>query len=263
MNFENNYYDNEEIWKLESTRECDIERIDFISELVPKQIHTVLDVGCGNGVFLSSLKTKTDLILFGTDRSKSALKHLNTNKLLSSCESLPFNDNTFDLITSLEVIEHLPNSVYEKSLEEFCRISKKYIIISVPNDEDLEKRSIKCPSCKSIFHRNFHYRSFTLNEMSKLLDKFNFKCSSVHFVGIQYEFLFVDYKKISFGKKNSYSNTIYNPISCPICGYHLERNVSNSKHHSNSLIKLIKEMLIKILPKRLKYRWIVGVYEKK
>jgi len=52
--------------------------------------------------------------------------------------NLPFQDGTFDTVVMLDVLEH----VYapEVLLEEAVRVSKKYIIISVPNFNSLPAR---------------------------------------------------------------------------------------------------------------------------
>lgn len=41
---------------------------------------------------------------------------------------LPFKDNTFDCVLSLDVLEHIDN-IYQV-FDELCRVSKKYLIIS-------------------------------------------------------------------------------------------------------------------------------------
>ncbi|MBK8628516.1 MAG: hypothetical protein IPN86_24085 [Saprospiraceae bacterium] len=39
---------------------------------------------------------------------------------------------------SSEVLEHLPEEIYNSTTKELSRISKKYILISVPNDESIQ-----------------------------------------------------------------------------------------------------------------------------
>ena len=93
----------------------------------------ILDVGCGTGANLEMLSQ------FGTaegvDVSDDALefcrrKGLNAQKGLA--ETLPFADETFDLTTALDVVEHLDDDI--TGLKEMHRVTKKggYSLIFVP-----------------------------------------------------------------------------------------------------------------------------------
>ena len=45
--------------------------------------------------------------------------------------NIPFSDNSFDCVLCFDVLEHLEN--IHKIFDEVCRISKRYVIISLPN----------------------------------------------------------------------------------------------------------------------------------
>lgn len=99
--------------------------IDIILDrfLVKKEIKA-LDVGCGTGAVMEFLQSR-EYKVCGVDKSGVALsfckkKMLNVN--LGSAEKLNFSDNTFDLITALDVLEHLPNE--KKALQEIKRVLK-------------------------------------------------------------------------------------------------------------------------------------------
>lgn len=47
---------------------------------------------------------------------------------------LPYLNNYFDLVFNIGVIEHFPWKKQEKFVKEMVRVSKRYILISVPND---------------------------------------------------------------------------------------------------------------------------------
>lgn len=49
-----------------------------------------------------------------------------------SAYKLPYKDNSFDLVVCTEVLEHL--DAPSKILKEILRVSKKYLLISVPNE---------------------------------------------------------------------------------------------------------------------------------
>ena len=84
----------------------------------------ILDVGCGTGANLEMLKKYGESE--GVDVSDDALefcksKGLKVHKGLA--EELPFADETFDLVTALDVIEHLDDDI--AGLKEMFRILKK------------------------------------------------------------------------------------------------------------------------------------------
>jgi len=86
----------------------------------------ILDVGCGDGSKLSRLGNNNTLRV-GCELSQTGVK-LGNKKFhqifftRSSGESLPFNDNTFDITTCLYVLEH--TSKPEKIIKEIIRVTK-------------------------------------------------------------------------------------------------------------------------------------------
>jgi SAM-dependent methyltransferase len=106
----------------------------FVKPLNPDSL---LDVGCGEGFVLSKLKNDKVLPknVAGIDISDKALKMaksaLSEVKFeISDVRSLPYKDNSFDLLVCLEVLEHITD--YKKALRELVRVSNKYLLISVP-----------------------------------------------------------------------------------------------------------------------------------
>ncbi len=86
----------------------------------------VLEVGKGTGVFSNYLKnTGINITTIDIDESKNP-------DYTADARKLPFKSNTFDIICCFEVLEHLPYSESLRALNEFYRVTKKYIIISVP-----------------------------------------------------------------------------------------------------------------------------------
>lgn len=95
----------------------------------------VLDIGCGDGLFLRMVKEK-GLNGSGVDFSEEGVKKCKEKGLDARVTDptqgkLPFGDGEFDSVTLLDILEHL--YVPEDLLHEAARLSKKNIIISVPN----------------------------------------------------------------------------------------------------------------------------------
>jgi SAM-dependent methyltransferase len=110
--------------------------LTLLSYAKPK---SVLDAGCGEGFTLAQLQDAlTDTTLVGVDFSRMALswaKKQETTRAglgISDIHRLPFADDQFDLVMSLEVLEHLPRS--EDGLQELLRVSKDYVLVSVPHE---------------------------------------------------------------------------------------------------------------------------------
>jgi 2-polyprenyl-3-methyl-5-hydroxy-6-metoxy-1,4-benzoquinol methylase len=110
----------------------------FIKELKKLDIKNVLDVGCGEGFILSKLKEEEiGRSWEGIDYSMEAVeigKKINPDLDLKqgSIYDSKFKDNSLDLVVCTEVLEHLEDP--KKALKEVLRISKKYVLLSVPNE---------------------------------------------------------------------------------------------------------------------------------
>lgn len=77
------------------------------------------------------------------------------------------------MVTCLEVLEHLPSYVYAAARSELSRVAKKWIVVTVPNREDLERSLVRCPSCRCRFSPSYHVRAFAPSGMHELFDGFS------------------------------------------------------------------------------------------
>ena len=93
----------------------------------------ILDVGCGKGFMLYDfLKLNSSYNLCGIDISNYAIdnskREVKNFLKVASCEDLPFEDNSFDLVISINTIHNLERDGCGKSLREISRVSKKKCI---------------------------------------------------------------------------------------------------------------------------------------
>ncbi|MDQ3008756.1 MAG: class I SAM-dependent methyltransferase [bacterium] len=96
----------------------------------------VLDAGCGTGWFsqvAAQKKAKVTSLDIGENLLKEVAKKCKTKCVVGSIMELPFADNTFDVVISSEVIEHVTDPV--KGISECVRVTKPggLIIMTTPN----------------------------------------------------------------------------------------------------------------------------------
>lgn len=110
----------------------------LFSMVKPLKPVSILDVGCGEGFTLARLKrSRIGTVLEGVENSTTAIKlakKMYPGILIkeASIYELPYEDNSFDLVICTEVLEHLEDP--KAALLELKRVSKKCILISVPNE---------------------------------------------------------------------------------------------------------------------------------
>ena len=69
----------------------------------------VLDVGCGNGRYAVLLKNRwQDMSVHGVDISSEMLTAVppGIETRLASCQNLPYDDEAFDVVYSIETLKH-------------------------------------------------------------------------------------------------------------------------------------------------------------
>ena len=99
---------------------------------------SILDVGCGEGFTLHKLQERSiGKKLEGIEYQKRAIslgkkEYPDLKITQGSIYELPYKANSFDLVLCTEVLEHMDNP--EKALSELVRVSKKYLLLSVPNE---------------------------------------------------------------------------------------------------------------------------------
>lgn len=96
-------------------------------------IKTVLDVGCGRGVFPAYRQAVSTGIDIYDDSLARAKEYGNYNTLIKmDVTKLDFPEKSYDAVTSIEVIEHLDKIDGRVMLEKIEKIARKLVIISTP-----------------------------------------------------------------------------------------------------------------------------------
>ncbi len=160
------------------------ERVEVASRLVEK-CDRLLDVGCGDGVIQHFLGNRVGRI-YGVDSSKEMLKiaakrGLNVKLVDLDVKRLPFNSNFFDVVTCLDVIEHVRDP--KALLVKMNRVLKRggNLIIATPNIrfsnhlyELIIKGRFPKTSTDTSLYDGGHLHFFTYTDLVKLLESVGF-----------------------------------------------------------------------------------------
>jgi 2-polyprenyl-3-methyl-5-hydroxy-6-metoxy-1,4-benzoquinol methylase len=94
---------------------------------------SVLDVGCGIGVYTAALQARgINAIGIEVDaRYVDRARDLGRSVQLYDGVTIPFDDRSFETVIAIEVLEHVPG--WEALLREMIRVASATVVISVPN----------------------------------------------------------------------------------------------------------------------------------
>lgn len=259
--YKKKYYEQSEHWSKDFSKiPPEVRRVKEIIEVIHNDVQTILDVGCGSGFFLDSLERKKRYKkLVGLDCSVEALKYVSTEKVQGNIANLPFGNNSFDLVTCLEVLEHLPQEDFEKGILELQRVSKKNILITVPNEDDLARSLVMCPQCYCWFNPCFHICSFNEDKLQNLFNNFRLmKLKKIYLFKQRY------YPLLLLTIYHYYKKpTLPKTAICPQCGYQTEKCCNQDTKFSFAPFFLFKFLAKLIWHPKTKIRWLLAFYEKK
>jgi SAM-dependent methyltransferase len=137
-------------------RESERVRLAATTALVPPDVGSVLEVGCGPGDLINALPVS---FAVGTDPARRGLKHVTVPVVQSTIQQLPFADAAFDLVLCAEVLEHLAPEDLAPAAAELVRVARRYVLVSVPHQEQLLADSHRCARCRTVFHLHGHRHS--------------------------------------------------------------------------------------------------------
>lgn len=139
------------------------------------QCKSLLDVGSGRGVFLFPLLRDfpslevTSLEILPHRHELMQCIHDggmdNLIPLLADITRWDAPDNSFDVVTLLEVLEHIPDS--EAVVKNAVRLARKYVIVSVPSKPDDNPE---------------HIHLFSADDLKRLF--LNSGCKNVKFISV-------------------------------------------------------------------------------
>ena len=172
----------EDLYTLEEKHWWHLSKRRLVLNLVHKYTQDanpqILDIGCGTGKNLEALSKVGQA--WGLDNSKEAIEFCRKRGLenvkIGQSFKTDFEKSSFDLVTALDILEHVDDS---KSLKEIFRILKngKFLIITVPAFPWLWS------NWDEILH---HKRRYTKKSLQLVLEKNKFKVLKISYM---YSFL--------------------------------------------------------------------------
>jgi ubiquinone/menaquinone biosynthesis C-methylase UbiE len=105
--------------------------------------NSILDIGIGHMSFLCpvlNIFPKLNVTTIDTDDIVvDDVKCINIGGTKVSAYkmdaiNMSFDDNSFDIVTALEVLEHIKD--YRTAIKEICRVARKFVIVTVPSKPD-------------------------------------------------------------------------------------------------------------------------------
>ena len=134
---------------------------------------TVLDVGFGLGYGLTILSIKAGSAT-GIDVDKKCVDYCTgtlcgrnpklRSLILYDGKTIPFEDDHFDIVTCIDVFEHVED--YEQFLSELMRVSRKGVFISTPNRRPEYTNKDGTPK------NYWHLREWTFDELEIIVRKY-------------------------------------------------------------------------------------------
>ena len=115
-----------------------------INSVLLSKPENVLEIKPGTGVVTENLKKNgVEVVTVDIDETLQP-------DVVTSVESLPFENDCFDIVLCSEVLEHLPYDRFVPALKEISRVSRKIVILGLPNAGGVFKLVIKIPFLKEI-----------------------------------------------------------------------------------------------------------------
>lgn len=155
---------------------------------------TVLDYGCGPGYLLGEL-LDSGIEAAGLDFSPETVRKVSERfhghpsfRGAFVPEKLKDSSRRFNVITVLEVVEHLYDEQLGRLLVDLPDLlaPQGMVVFTTPNEEDLEKSSLLCPVTGEVFHRWQHVRSWSQESLVRYLQARDYQvleCFTTNFRG--------------------------------------------------------------------------------
>ncbi len=236
------------------------ERIDVVTDIIPRDLATLLDVGCGKGEIVDHLaSTGRFRLTVGTDPSLVAMSYVTTARAVAMLPCLPFRNRSFDLVMCMQVLEHLDDGLHARAIGEIQRVANRYVLLGVPYRENLLTKTCLCAECGKTSQADGHLRAYDEGLMARLLPQFVLRQTKL--TGV------VQARQTDLAMKlrHKVARAYYVPdlFACPWCG---STRASPSAGYRPRFIRIavgVVNRAIQLTRKKLMPYWSICLYERK
>ena len=125
------------------------------------------------------------------------------------------------------MIEHLPERIFVNAVSELKRISEKYIFLTFPNDENIEKQVTQCTKCQYNFNKSYHLRSLNIEKIKKMFPEYKVVTQFKYGLKIRDYDRNLSSIKHKFTPSTAWIPSFWTPnqkrsTMCPSCGHEFE-----------------------------------------
>lgn len=142
--------------------EAALRYLPLVSEIKKAKLlnSKILEIGSGSLGIVPYLKRKID----GIDIDFSGPQTELVNQIRGRADDLPFRKNSYDVIVSADVLEHIEKAKREKTIYEMLRVAQKLAVLAVPCGENAQNQDEKL---QRYWNRIFKKRNEFLEEHLK------------------------------------------------------------------------------------------------
>ena len=133
-------------------------RIDSLEAMLPDGISSLLEIGSRDGRVTRMLVQHSQTVT-ALDLEVPSLSLERVTCVQGDVTRLQFADESFDCVVCTEVLEHVPS--LGQACAELARVTKKWLLVGVPYDQDLRLGRMTCAECGRVNPPYGHVNRFS------------------------------------------------------------------------------------------------------